>query len=77
MSQKLYIFDAYIMYHIACVSWEDYPVADPAGGPGPLAPIFEAPDYILRPKLHLFYTQITEKFSKKFASLRSAYYFNS
>ena len=33
------------------------PVADPGGarGPGPpLAPIFEAPDYILRPKLHLF-----------------------
>ena len=31
-------------------------VADPGGwghGP-PLAPIFEAPDYILRPKLHLF-----------------------
>ena len=26
-----------------------------ARGPGPpLAPIFEAPDYILRPKLHLF-----------------------
>ena len=32
------------------------PVADPGGprGPGPPAPIFEAPDYIPRPKLHLF-----------------------
>ena len=34
-----------------------FSVADPGGGPGdpaPLAPIFEAPDHILRPKLHLF-----------------------
>ena len=31
------------------------PVADP-GGPGPpLAPIFAAPDYILRPKLHILW----------------------
>ena len=31
------------------------PVADPGGprGLGPLDPKFEAPDYILRPKLHL------------------------
>ena len=29
-------------------------VADP-GGPAPLTPIFEAPDYILRPKLRIFW----------------------
>ena len=28
--------------------------ADPGGAQAPIAPIFEAPDYILRPKLHLF-----------------------
>ena len=39
--------------------------------------IFEAPDYILRPKLHLFTLKYQKKFQKFFTSLRSAYYFNS
>ena len=38
--------------------------------------IFEALDYILRPKLLLLHSN-NRKFSKNFASLHSAYYFNS
>ena len=36
---------------------KDIAVADPgeAGAQAPLPPIFEAPDYILRPKLHIFW----------------------
>ena len=55
----------------------DIAVADPGGpwGPRPpLSPIFEAPDFIQRPKLHLC---TLKYFQKIFALLRSAYHSNS
>ena len=55
-------------------------LADPGGAPGaraPPSPHFWGPRLYSEAQIAPFYTQITEKFSKNFASLRSAYYFNS
>ena len=54
-------------------------VADPGGpgDPGPLSPHFWGPRLYSEAQIAPFYTEITEKFSKNFASLHSAYYFNS
>ena len=45
--------------------------------PGPPAPHFWGPRLYSEAQIAPFYTQITEKFSKNFTSLRLAYYFNS
>ena len=57
MPRYIYIY-IYILTHIKHFVYKitAYTVANPGGprGPGPpLDPKFEAPDYILRPKLHL------------------------
>ena len=54
----IYYSPVYCIYKLVQLSQcsSDIPVVDPGGALGaraPLDPKFEAPDYILRPKLHL------------------------